>query len=99
MGRPKGSVNRVHSSIPAAQVYQQPPLPPEPVVKPVTHYDAIFGIRLLRSGQGPFGGKGLWELVKLDDYGNRTKVITDANSRGMVLNLLNRYVAKISVTH
>jgi len=62
-------------------------------VKDEIRYDAIFGVRNLR--QGPF--KGLWELVHLDDKGNRVKVLTDANSRGMILTIINRYVMKIVV--
>lgn len=55
-------------------------------------YDAKFGIRVLRDGQF----RGLWELVSWDDKGNK-KVITDANSRGMVINMINRHIMKIIV--
>lgn len=57
------------------------------------HYDAVFGIRVLRNGQF----KGLWELVRLDSEGNRVQVLTDANSRGMCMTILNRQLQKIVV--
>lgn len=57
------------------------------------HYDAILGIRVLRNGNF----KGLWELVLLDDNGNRRKVVTDANSRQMVIGLAVREIRKIVV--
>ena len=58
--------------------------------KPI-HYDEILGIRVLRKGQF----RGLWELVRLDDEGKVKQVITDANSRGMVINLATRLILKI----
>jgi len=69
------------------------PVPPvlERRAEPI-RYDALFGIRVLRNG--PF--KGLWELVQLDNEGKRN-VLTDANSRGMVVNLVNRQIMKIVV--
>lgn len=56
-------------------------------------YDAIFGVRNLRGGNF----KGLWELVRLDNKGNRLQILTDANSRGMILTIINRWIMKIVV--
>jgi hypothetical protein len=58
---------------------------------PPIRYDLVLGIRALRNG--PF--KGLWELVKLTD--GKREVLTDANSRGMVINIATRYIMKIVV--
>lgn len=58
-----------------------------------THYDAILAVRSLRSG--PF--KGLWELVELDSSGKRVKVLTDANSRQMIINLMTKKVLRLVI--
>lgn len=58
-----------------------------------THYDVILAVRSLRNG--PF--KGLWELVQLDSGGKRIKVLTDANSRQMIINLMTRHVLKLVI--
>lgn len=64
-----------------------------PEVKEDLRYDAIFGVRNLRNG--PF--KGLWELVRMDNKGNRIQILTDANSRGMIITIINRHIMKIVV--
>lgn len=61
--------------------------------KPKIHYDEVFGVRVLREGQF----RGLWELTRLTDNGEIKQVLTDANSRGMILTMMNRAVMKIVV--
>lgn len=57
------------------------------------HYDEILAVRVLR--KGPF--RGLWELVRLDDQGKVKQVLTDANSRGMIITMMNRSIMRIVV--
>lgn len=57
------------------------------------HYDAVFGIRNLRSGRF----KGLWELVQLNDDGSVKQVLTDANSRGMIITMMNKQILRIVI--
>jgi hypothetical protein len=57
------------------------------------HYDVILAVRSLRNG--PF--KGLWELVELDLSGKRIKVLTDANSRQMIINLMTKKVLRLVI--
>lgn len=97
MGRPIGSKNKPSkeeqkfleiANGPRLEVVDQRLKPREEAI----HYDAIFGIRAFREGRW----KGLWELVKISNEGKRT-VITDANSRGMMINLINRELTKIVI--
>lgn len=70
----------------------QVPVEHIPELRKSIRYDAIFGIRAFRNGQW----KGLWELVKLDNEGNR-KVIIDATSRQSMMGMLNREVTRIVI--
>jgi len=74
---------------------------PAPIkIKPIAEksepirYDCVLAVRALRSG--PF--KSLWELVQLDEKGNRKRVITDANSRGSILQMMNREIMRLVIT-
>lgn len=82
MGRPLGSKNKPEI-LPDRKQFDQ-----------AIHYDEILGIRMLRTGQF----RGLWELVRLDDRGKVRQVLTDANSKGSMINLMNRAVMRIVVT-
>jgi len=100
MGRPKGSLNKQKTWVASPAQLDSPipqtvaTLPVVPMLNqpPAIRYDALFGIRNLRSG--PF--KGLWELVKLDQDGKRF-VITDANSRGSIISLITKQILKIVI--
>lgn len=85
MGRHKGSLNRREDSMILNAAHPEP--------KEQVHYDCVMGVRALRNG--PF--RGLWELVLLDDNMGRKQVLTDANSRGMIINIMNRQIMKIVV--
>ncbi len=56
-------------------------------------YDGVFAIRNLRKGQF----KGLWELAKLNQDGSVKMILTDANSRGMIITMITREILKIVV--
>ncbi len=89
MSRPLGSKNKV-SDIPTL-----PPLINRPIEIPKVpiHYDEILAVRTLRNGRF----KGLWELVRLNDKGEVKQVLTDANSRGMIITMMTRQIMKIVV--
>ena len=91
MGRPKGSVNKTKETVAPTALYGNANIPTVIISQPI-HYDVMFGIRNLRNG--PF--KGLWELVKLDSTGKR-QVITDANSRGSIITMINKHILKIVI--
>lgn len=57
---------------------------------PKTEYSLILGLRRIK--EGSFAG--LWELTELDDSGTVKRVITDANTRGIVINLAAREIGK-----
>lgn len=60
---------------------------------PKTEYSLILGLR--RHKEGPFAG--LWELTELDnDRGELSvkRVITDANTRSLIVNLAAREIGK-----
>ncbi len=86
MSRPKGIPNKPKVEVAIPTTFQSNG------VKKV-HYDEILGIRNLRTG--PF--KGLWELVRLNDDGTVRQVLTDANSRGMIITMANRQILKIVI--
>lgn len=90
MSRPLGSKNKTTVIEQTEGKVERPyvAITPQP-----TRYDSILAIRNLRNG--PF--KGLWELVKLNSDMSVEKVLTDANSRGMVITMMNREILKIVV--
>lgn len=91
MGRPLGSKNKKTSFD-----HHPEPLTIQRVEieeKKLIHYDEVLGVRSLRNG--PF--KGLWELVRLNDDGTVKQVLTDANSRGMIITMATRQIMKIVV--
>lgn len=63
------------------------PKPKTDVVKPV-EYALILGVRRIK--EGPFAG--LWELTELNGDVSVKRVITDANTRGLVVSLAARAI-------
>lgn len=57
---------------------------------PKTEYSLVLGLR--RHKEGPFAG--LWELTELDENGSVKRVITDANTRSIIINLAAREIGK-----
>lgn len=62
------------------------------VDKPVetVDYALILGIRRLKTGSFA----GLWELTVLDANHDVKRVVTDANTRSIVMNLAGREIGK-----
>lgn len=105
MSRPFGSKNKTDQYVDRDKTLYPRPMSPvtipkttviertEGVVAPAIRYDAVFAVRNMRNG--PF--KGLWELVKLNADQSVEKVLTDANSRGMIITMITREILRIVV--
>ncbi len=87
MSRPLGSRNKT------SETATLPPLKTTGPISPPIHYDEIIGVRTLRSGRF----KGLWELVRLNHDGTVKQILTDANSRGMIITMMTRQIMKIVI--
>lgn len=87
MSRPLGSKNKTFIEDIKTPIIKQP------TIDYPIHYDEILGVRTLRNGRF----KGLWELVRLNHDGSVKQVLTDANSRGMIITMMTRQVMKIVV--
>lgn len=68
------------------------PSKPNAVDKPVEKVDyvLILGVRRLKTGSFA----GLWELTELNADGSVKRVLTDANTRSIVINLAGREIGK-----
>lgn len=53
-------------------------------------YALILGVRRIKTGSFA----GLWELTELDDKHSVKRVLTDANTRSIVINLAAREIGK-----
>lgn len=60
--------------------------PKTPEVKKPVEYNLILGLRRLK--EGSFAG--LWELTELNADGSVKRVISDANTRGILVSLAAR---------
>lgn len=87
MSRTLGSKNKEIPTLPP--LINRTPTPQEMPI----HYDEILAVRTLRNGRF----KGLWELVRLNHDGSVKQVLTDANSRGMIITMTTRQIMKIVV--
>lgn len=67
---------------------QPKPKTVDKVVEKPVEYALILGIR--RHKEGAFAG--LWELTELDSNGSVKRVLTDANTRGLVVSLAARAI-------
>lgn len=97
MGRPAGSKNKPkdngHVETREVPIVHENPIRGGDHPSDSIRYDVILAVRNLRSGQF----KGLWELVELNNDLTRKQVLTDANSRQSLLNLVHRRVMRIVV--
>lgn len=84
MGRPKGSKNIPREKIPPVELARSCVL-----ITGIEKPDLVLTVRRIRIGSF----QGLWELCKIMPDGS-AKVLTDANTKGIVANLAYNEISK-----